>query len=168
MATAIRKENPADQSAIYSVTEIAFRDMPYADGTEQDIVNRLRSVGALHLSLVAELDDQVIGHVAFSPARADDGSKPWFALGPVSVLPQHQRQGIGSALINAGLTELDREGALGCILVGNPDYYRRFGFEVSSANAPDDETAPYFMIKRFADSVPSGVFRFHEAFYGEV
>ena len=112
----VREEQPQDHAAIYALTEVAFRDRPYADGDEQDVVNRLRERGALTLSLVATREDKVVGQVTFSPARNSDGSHPWFALGPVSVLPEYQSQGIGAALINAGLSHLQSQGALGCIL----------------------------------------------------
>ena len=167
MQALIRNEVDDDQAAIRSVTEIAFRDMPYAGGDEQDVIDRLRSMKALSLSLVATLDCDIVGHIAFSPARNADNTGPWFALGPVSVLPERQRRGIGSALIAAGLAEIEQRGALGCILMGNPDYYRRFGFELAPANAPDGEPAEFFMLKLFSPTSPAGAFRFHEAFYGD-
>ena len=139
--------------------------MPYAGGDEQDIIDRLRSAGALTVSLVATRDSEVIGHVAFSPARASDKSQLWFTLGPVSVLPAHQDQGIGSALIRAGLKRINELGALGCILVGNPEYYRRFGFELAPENAPQEDYKNFFMIKRFSSLQPSDAIYFHEAFF---
>ena len=90
--TSIRAETAADQHAIRSVTEAAFRGRPYAGGDEQDVIDRLRAAGVLTLSLVAEIDGEIIGHIAFSPAELSDDSQPWFALGPVSVLPEHQSQ----------------------------------------------------------------------------
>ena len=167
MPIEIRKETDDDHAAIRVVTETAFRDMPYSGGDEQDVIDRLRSVGALSLSLVATLDRDVIGHIAFSPARNADNTGPWFALGPVSVLPERQRRGIGSALIESGLADIEQRGALGCILMGNPDFYRQFGFEPAAANAPDNEPAEFFMLKLFTATGPAGAFRFHEAFYGD-
>ncbi len=149
------------------MTEIAFRDMPYADGDEQDVIERLRTAGALTLSLVAVLDRKIVGHIAFSPASVSDSTHPWFALGPVSVLPTHQRQGVGSALIERGLSEIRELGALGCILTGNPEYYRRFGFELSPQNVPENEPEDFFMLKLFTATKPMGAFQFHEAFYGD-
>ncbi len=142
--------------------------MPYAGGDEQDIVDRLRSVDALTVSLVAVVDDELVGHVAFSPAKSADATGPWFTLGPVSVLPGHQRSGIGSALIRAGLARIEAAGAAGCILTGNPDYYRRFGFELSPANAPQQDYAEFFMIRSFTLARPKGALRFHRAFYGDL
>ena len=163
----IRSERPADHAAIRRVTELAFRGKPYAGGDEQDVIDRLRAAGALTLSLVASVDAEIVGHCAFSPADAPDPSQPWFALGPVSVLPAFQHQGIGAALIEHGLSTIRSQGALGCILTGNPNYYRRFGFRVAPQNAPDNEPAEFFMIKIFAGDEPSGAFRFHQAFYGD-
>lgn len=163
---AIREELPADHDRVRRVTELAFRGREYADGDEQDVIDRLRAAGALALSLVATRHGEVVGHIAFSPATAGDGSSPWFALGPVSVLPDFQRQGIGSALVRRGLSELGEKGALGCILVGDPEYYRRFGFRASPDSAPDDEPKEYFMVKPFAPVEPGGRFNFHDAFHG--
>jgi len=142
--------------------------MPYAGGDEQDVIERLRSVGALALSLVAVCEGEIVGHVAFSPAIAADSTHPWFALGPVSVLPAHQNRGVGSALINLGLEQIRERGALGCILTGNPEYYRRFGFELAPQNVPVNEPEQFFMLKRFSAVSPTGAFQFHRAFYGDV
>ncbi len=164
MTVEIRDETTADIEAIYSVTERAFREMEYASGDEQDIVNRLRDAGALAISLVATIDGEVVGHVAFSPAGSSDSTGPWFTLGPVSVSPEVQRQGIGSALIKDGLAVLSEQGAAGCALVGNPDYYQRFGFGVSPDNSPEDDYRDFFMVLSFSDTQPSGPMSFHEAF----
>jgi len=163
----IRSERESDHARIRSVTELAFRDMPYADGDEQDVIERLRSAGALTLSLVAVLDREMVGHIAFSPANVADASHPWFALGPVSVLPTHQHRKIGSSLIERGLSEIRELGALGCILTGNPEYYRRFGFELAPQNVPKNEQKDFFMLKRLTAAKPTGAFQFHEAFYGD-
>ena len=161
----IRPEQPADRAAIAHVTELAFRDMPYSAGDEQDVIDRLRAADALVLSLVALVDEEVVGHIAFSPAHSAGGGS-WVALGPVSVVPGRQRQGIGSRLIERGLSLVRKQGARGCILVGDPGYYRRFGFELSPGNVPDGEPEEFFMLKRFDGPPPAGRFRFHEAFYG--
>ncbi len=163
----IREEQSEDYAAIYSVTKLAFRDMPFADGDEQDVIDRLRAQEALSLSLVAIIDKEVIGHIAFSNAFVEDGSQPWFALGPVSVTPTRQLHGIGSALINSGLAKIEQAGALGCILTGNPEYYKRFGFELAPQNVPANEPEKYFMLKLFKDVHPVGKFKFDKAFYGD-
>lgn len=164
----LRRESEADEATIRRITDAAFQDMPYASGDEAAIVDRLRRSGGLALSLVALLDGDRVGHVAFSPAMAADGSAPWFALGPVSVLPDRQRQGVGSALIRRGLKQLADDGALGCILVGDPKYYERFGFKLAPEQAPSPDYAPYFMLRCFSSTQPPtqpiGVLSFHEAF----
>ena len=164
----IRQERHSDHSVIYSVTETAFKNMSYAGGDEQDIVDRLRANGALSLSLVALQAGAVIGHIAFSSVVASDDSQPWFALGPVSVLPKYQGNGVGSQLITEGLGQVEALGALGCILTGHPPYYQRFGFELSPSNVPDGESAEYFMRKCFTSFKPSGPMCFDKAFYGNV
>jgi putative acetyltransferase len=124
----IRPERVTDVQAIASITEHAFRVHPFSQHTEQFIIEALRQSGALTISLVAEVSGQVVGHIAFSPVQISDGSPGWYALGPVAVTPSFQRQGIGQALVHAGLQELRRLGARGCVLVGEPGFYGRFGF----------------------------------------
>ncbi|MDR1190020.1 MAG: N-acetyltransferase [Bifidobacteriaceae bacterium] len=125
----IRDEAPDDIEMIATVTEAAFRDsgLP-GDRTEQYVVAALREARALTISLVAEEAGRMVGHIAFSPAVISDGATGWYTLGPVSVLPERQRQGIGSTLIHQGLGRLKAIGAKGSVLVGHPDYYPRFGF----------------------------------------
>ena len=168
MISEIRKELPIDYDRIRQVTELAFRGKAYAGGDEQDVIDRLRVADALVLSYVAISQEDVIGHIAFSPVIADDESSPWFALGPISVLPECQRQGIGSALIYRGLAELTEKGALGCLLMGDPAYYRRFGFRLSPEYTPSGELEEYFMVNWFTPFRPDGRFRFHGAFYGAI
>tara|TARA_R110002073_G_scaffold61577_3_gene154782 strand:+ start:4579 stop:5091 length:513 start_codon:yes stop_codon:yes gene_type:complete len=164
----IREEHQSDIDAIHLLTEEAFRPMPFAGGDEQDVIVRLRACGALTLSLVAVSAGGVVGQITFSPATAEDKSSPWFALGPVSVAPDRQGEGIGGQLINAGLELIDAMGALGCILTGNPVYYSRFGFMVSAKHSPENEPGEYFQLKLLAGKSPLGRFAFHDAFYGEV
>ncbi|MFT7653370.1 MAG: putative acetyltransferase [Candidatus Azotimanducaceae bacterium] len=163
----VRGERPEDIGDIFDITELAFRGRPYAGGDEQDLVNRLRDTNALALSLVAEIGGCVVGQITFSLASNSDESGPWFALGPVSVIPELQNEGIGSALINRGLAEIRDRGALGCILTGNPDYYQRFGFKLCPANVPAEESAEFFQLKILCASSTSGMFEFHPAFYQE-
>ena len=164
MPISLREETPADIAAIHAVTAAAFRDTPHASGTEANIVDALRRAGALSLSIVALDGDEIVGHVAFSPAKAGDESTRWFTLGPVSVLPGRQRSGIGSSLIRTGLDRLRRDGEAGCILVGDPGYYRRFGFESAPAQSPSPDYAPYFMALAFKAALPAGTMGFHPAF----
>lgn len=160
----IREERSADQAAITSVTMAAFQDHPVSRQTEHFIVDALRASGALSLSLVAEVDGQVVGHAAFSPVSISDGTADWFGVGPVSVWPAWQRQGVGTKLMEAGVALLKERGARGCALVGPPDYYRRFGF----ANRPEliHKGIPqeFFLVLPLAEPVPSGTVVFHAGF----
>ena len=160
----IRSETESDIQAIALVTEIAFRTCPYGEHTEQFIISALRAAGALTVSLVAELDGHVVGHVAFSPVTISDGSGGWYGLGPVSVLPQHQRQGIGTALINEGLSRLKARGARGCLLVGEPTYYERLGFRSPAALTLEGVPQKNFLALPFSKEMPKGAVTFHGAF----
>jgi len=161
----IRLERAGDEAAIYEVTADAFRGRPYAGGYEQDLLNRLRELGQLVLSLVAMDGDRLVGQITFSPVTLSDGSEPWFGLGPVSVTPECQGQGIGSRLIRAGLDEISARGALGCVLTGNPAYYQRFGFELAPNNVPEKESPAVFQLKLLTATKAEGTFAFHSAFY---
>jgi len=163
----IRPEEPEDVRAIWQVTKQAFAGRPYADGTEQDIVNGLREQGALAISLVAEHGGRVVGHVAFSPAVPEDLSAGWYTLGPVSVEPDVQRQGIGKALIRAGIDKLRELNAAGCIVVGDTNYYSQFGFAKAPDLAPSSELAEYFMILSLGCQAPRCRIGFHSAFHQE-
>ena len=160
----LRPETARDIHAIRELTRIAFASAPYSDGTESDVIDRLRSADALTLSLVAETDGEVVGQVTFSPAG---GSANWYALGPVAVQPERQSRGIGGTIIRAGLDQLRVIGATGCMLVGNPAYYSRFGFELTPELCPADEFAEFFQTVRLGNG-PTGSLSFHPAFYGDV
>ncbi|MEO1657972.1 MAG: N-acetyltransferase [Pseudomonadota bacterium] len=125
----IRPETHGDAEAITTLTERAFASMPYSDGSEPRIIAALRAAGELTLSLVAISEGKLLGQITFSPVTVDGLHDQWFGLGPVSVAPEHQRSGVGSALINEGLAQMKSAGAKGIVLVGDPAYYGRFGFE---------------------------------------
>jgi putative acetyltransferase len=125
----IRTEQPADDAAIDELTRAAFEPMPFSSGTEAPIIRALRCSGELTLSLVAEDEGDIVGHIAFSPVTIDGVHAGWFGLGPISVRADRQRQGIGKALIARGLELLRAQGAAGVALIGNPDIYGRVGFE---------------------------------------
>lgn len=165
---ALRLEKAADVPRIHALTQRAFTGRPYAAGDEQDVIDRLRRLNMLTLSLGAWEGTTLVGQITFSPAVCDDGTTPWFALGPVSVEPARQGLGIGGLLIRAGLQDIHDRGALGCILTGNPDYYARFGFVVSPEYAPRNEPPEFFMLHRFGASPPAGRFQFHKAFYEDI
>ncbi|HUF09391.1 MAG TPA: N-acetyltransferase [Rhodothermales bacterium] len=160
----IRDETTADAAVITEVTAAAFESLEISGHTEQFIIEALRSAGALTLSLVAELDGRVIGHMAFSPVTISDGAKDWYGLGPVSVLPEYQRRGVGKALILEGLSRLKNLNAKGCCLVGHPEYYRKFGFENVAGLAVDGVPDEVFFALSFDGRLPQGRVMFHEGF----
>ena len=160
----IRPEISADADAITAVTLAAFQTLEISQHTEQFIVRALRSAGALAVSLVAELDGHMVGHVTFSLVTLSDGTPDWYGLGQVSVLPAHQRQGIGKALIREGLERLQKMGARGCCLVGHPDYYRKFGFRNPDQLSHPGVPPEYFLALSFDGHWPEGTVTFHEAF----
>lgn len=163
----LRHERAADIEAITRVTVEAFRDHPISKHTEQYIIHALRAAGALALSLVAEIHGQVVGHIAFSPVSVSDGAAGWYFLGPVSVLPVHQSQGIGQTLIKEGLALLKDRGARGCALVGDPNYYRRFGFRNYPQLVHERIPQEVFLALPFTEEVPNGFVSFHEGFWAE-
>jgi putative acetyltransferase len=163
----IRPERASDEAAIRAVTELAFAGKPYSDGSEPAIVDRLRAAGALTLSLVAEMDARILGHVAFSPVAISDGASGWYGLGPVSVHPDRQGEGIGTALINSGLQQLREVGAAGCVLLGDPGYYHRFGFARLDGLELPDFPPEYFMGLVLHGPQASGIVSYHHAFYGD-
>lgn len=165
--TIIRDETPADVNAIAEVTIAAFRTLEISHHTEQFIVAALRAAKALTVSLVAKTDGRVIGHIAFSPVAISDGTRNWYGLGPVSVSPEHQRRGIGKALIAEGLRRLKELGGQGCCLVGHPDYYRQFGFRNSPELVLEGVPPEVFFVLPFDGPVPHGTVVFHGAFMAE-
>ncbi|MBU1397106.1 MAG: N-acetyltransferase [Gammaproteobacteria bacterium] len=160
----IRSEIAADVRAIAEVTVAAFEALEISNHTEQYIIAALRAAKALTLSLVAEMDGRVIGHIAFSPVTISDGTRDWYGLGPVSVLPAYQRQGVGKALIREGLARLKAMNAQGCCLVGHPDYYRKFGFINMPGLVLEGVPQAVFFALPFDGQAPRGTVAFHEAF----
>jgi len=160
----IRRETDSDVSAITEVTAAAFKTLEISNHTEQFIIAALRAAKALTLSLVAEADGRVMGHIAFSPVTISDGTRNWYGLGPVSVLPAYQRQGIGKALIQEGLSRLKDMNAQGCCLVGHPDYYRKFGFSNMSGLVHEGVPQEVFFALSFDGHTPQGTVAFHEGF----
>ncbi len=160
----IRNERDTDIAAITEVTIAAFKNHPISNQTEQFIIHALRAARALTVSLVVEIDGQVVGHIAFSPISISDGSTDWYGLGPVSVLPDYQRQGIGKTLINEGLFILKETGGQGCALVGPPDYYKRFGFKNYPELIHEGIPQEVFLVRHFTEKMPNGIVVFHEGF----
>ena len=164
MNLTIRPERVGDEDAIRSVTREAFAGQPHSDGCEPAIVDRLRADGDLALSLVAEEDGRIIGHIAFSRVTISDGAAEWYGLGPVSVLPEKQRCQVGAQMVQHGLRELASRGARGVVLLGDPAYYRRFGFEHDPALAYPGPPPEYFQRLVIAGEPPAGVVRYAKAF----
>jgi putative acetyltransferase len=160
----IRAETKADVQAIEAVTTAAFLNAPHTSHTEQHIVNALRRAGKLAVSLVAETDGAVIGHVAVSPVSLSDGSEGWFGLGPVSVLPAYQRRGIGSRLVQEALRLARESGASGCVVLGDPEYYGRFGFRVKPDLGLPGIPPEYFQVLSFKSSETRGIVSYDDAF----
>ncbi len=160
----IRDETRSDIEAISKLTIAAFKNLAISNHTEQFIINALREANALTISLVAEIDGQVVGHIAFSPVTISDGATGWYGLGPVSVLPEHQEKGIGKSLIGEGLSLLKKLGGHGCVLVGHPNYYPRFGFRNFPELVYEGVPQEVFFALPFTGKVPTGAVVFHEGF----
>lgn len=145
---ALRPETCDDIESIRRVIEVAFRPVEHSDHTEQDIVARLRDDNALTVSLVAEKNNQGVGHVAASPVTFGS-TEGWFGLGPVSVLPDQQGMGIGSELVKAALDQLKKAGAAGAVVLGDPEFYTRFGFKQVPGVYFPGAPAEYFTVLPF-------------------
>jgi putative acetyltransferase len=139
MLIGVREEHPSDIATIRDLNRRAF-----GQDQEGNIVDALRSNGAALLSLVATLNGRVVGHILYSPLSVG-GEVTGAALGPMAVLPEHQRQGIGSELVKAGNRKLEDSGCPFIVVVGHPQFYPRFGFRPASTQGircewevPDD------------------------------
>jgi putative acetyltransferase len=163
----IRNEKNSDIEVISEITIAAFRTLAISNHTEQFIINALRKADALTLSLVAEIDGQVVGHIAFSPVTISDGATGWYGLGPVSVLPEYQKKGIGKSLISEGLSLLKKLRGQGCVLVGHPDYYKQLGFRNIPELVHEGVPQEVFFALPFTEKVPKGIVEFHEGFWAK-
>ncbi len=162
----LRPETDADVVAIFSVTQDAFRHEPYSEHTEGPVIDALRAAGALALSLVAEAQGRVVGHVAFSPvsiAGPAGITAGWYGLGPIAVAPDCQGRGIGSMLVIEGLARLRGRGAAGCVVLGRPHYYSRFGFQPAAALVRPDVPPEYFLVQAWRGRA-RGTVQYHRAF----
>lgn len=160
----IRPEEPTDAAAIRALTEAAFAGAEHTSGTEGAIVDALRAAGALTLSLVAEQDGAIVGHAAFSPVRIEGEDSCWFGLGPVSVAPDRQGGGIGAELIREGLSVLQNRDAAGCVVLGDPAYYGRFGFTSDHALRYPGVPAQYFQSLQWSGDPAAGEVAYHPGF----
>ncbi|NBF08990.1 GNAT family N-acetyltransferase [Pseudomonas sp. Fl4BN1] len=164
MSVILRAERADDIPAIEQVTREAFLDAAHSSHTEQYIVNALRSAGALTLSLVAEDEGQVVGHAAISPVTLSSGEPGWYGLAPVSVTPARQGQGIGAQLVRQLLAQLQALGAAGCVVLGDPGYYSRFGFQAGQGPLLPGVPPEYFQALAFHGPYPTGEVSFHPGF----
>ncbi len=166
----IRHESELDLNHIESITYQAFENHPHhepgAKPTEHLIVNRLREANALTLSLVCEEEEQLIGHIALSPVLIGGSESRWLGLGPVSVAPSHQGKGIGGALIREALSQVQNLGFEGVVLLGEPQYYGRFGFKAQPELTLSGVPAEYFLALSFNGEFPEGEVSYHSAFFG--
>jgi putative acetyltransferase len=164
----IRSECESDLDAINDLVYKAFlnhpKHVPGALPTEHTIVKGLRASGALSVSLVAEDNGVIVGHIAFSGVLIDGESVGWYGGGPLAVHPSRQRQGIGSALIDRGISALRERGAHGVALVGDPKYYARFGFKPDSDLLITGVPPEYVLVLPLEMPKPAGNISFHAAF----
>jgi putative acetyltransferase len=137
--TLVRCENTGDTERIRLINETAF-----GGSEEADLVESLRTEGAVLLSLVAEVQNAIVGHILFSRMfiETSTGPVPAAALAPMAVLPEHQRRGVGGKLIRHGLNILRERGEQIVIVVGHPEYYPRFGFSSEKTRALESTFAP--------------------------
>ena len=160
----VRDERPGEEAEIGALITRAFLTAAHASGTEAQIVSGLREAQALRHSLVAVESGVIVGHIGFSEVLIGGKACGWFALGPVAVTPERQREGIGGALVRAGLARLEAEGAAGCVLVGDPGYYGRFGFTADPALHVDKVPSEYVLALPLAGPRVAGVITHHPAF----
>lgn len=164
MNVILRRETFSDAAAIRAVTQAAFLDAPHSSGTEQFIVEALRAADRLSVSLVALEDDEIVGHVAVSPVSISNGAQGWYGLGPISVLPKRQGCGIGTRMMQGAIDALKVMQARGCVLLGDPGFYVRFGFRNVPALVLPDVPAQFFQALAFQPPIPEGTVTYHAAF----
>lgn len=160
----IKNESLSDYHAIDALIQSAFANHPYSNNTEYLIVQKLRADNALALGLVAEVENNIVGYIAFSEVLINGQKANWYGLGPIAVLPKFQRQGIGTLLIRQGIDKIKKQGAHGIVLVGDPTYYNQFGFlrhpELIYNAAPEE----YFLSIPFIPEYKKGVVEYHPSF----
>jgi putative acetyltransferase len=162
----IRPERREDSPQIRHVNELAF-----GQPAEADLVDKLRKACAEALSLVAEDDGEIVGHILFTPVVVDRQPALGMGLAPMAVVPDRQRQGIGSQLVRRGLDDLRERGCPFVVVVGHPTYYPRFGFEpaskhglVSQWTGMPDAAFMVLVLDLHAMAQASGVARYRDEF----
>lgn len=161
----VRPEQPADAPAISTVIAAAFENHPHSNQTEHQVVEALRKAEAMPISLVAVDGGSVIGHVAFSTVTIGGEDHGWLGLGPVAVRPDRQRREVGTSLILSGLDDAREAGFRGCVVLGDPNYYRRFGFAPDARLVLEGFPQEHFMALPFGEfNAPTGKVAYHPAF----
>ncbi|BCM90307.1 hypothetical protein IAD21_02158 [Abditibacteriota bacterium] len=160
----LRDERAGDADAVRHVLQEAFRNHPHSSGRESLLVDALRESKALDVALVVEVDGIVVGHIAFSKVTIAGTFCGWYGLGPIAVLPAYQSRGIGSTLIREGLERLQSQGAAGCVVLGEPGYYGRFGFKVRPGLELEGVPVEYFLAMSFDGSEPQGLVKYRPEF----
>lgn len=160
----IRDEAAGDEGPIDDVLHAAFRDHPFSRQNEAAIVQSLRRDGALRLSLVATVDGAVVGHLAGSAVRVQGQHAGWCGLGPIGVLPGRQRAGIGSTLVRSALRRLAGRGVPGCVVLGDPAWYGRFGFAAHPGLVLPGAPGSHFLALALAGPLPQGEVAYPAAF----
>lgn len=163
MTILIRRETEQDIPAIEAVIAAAFLEATHSNHAEQYIVRELRSANQLAISLVAESDHKIVGHIAVSPVEISDGSTDWYGLGPLAVVPACQGQGIGGKLMSQALAVLETRNAAGCVVLGDARYYTRFGFAVEPLLQLPGVPVEYFLALALRGSA-RGVVAYSRAF----
>ena len=167
MIIQLRSERSGDRALISRIVRRAFWEAPHTGHNEVAVVLGLRQAGALSLSLLLEAEGQAVGYVAVSPVTLSDGSPGWYGIGPVAILPEWQRQGLGSTLMEKVLEALSSSSSLdarGVVLLGDPAFYTRFGFRpVPGLTLPGFPEA-YFMARVLRGEIPSATVAYHAAF----
>ncbi len=163
-AIIIRPETSGDEQAIHHLAQAAFDGMLRSDGSEPDLIDKLRRDGDLALSLIAADSDRIVGHIAFSPVTISDNTQGWYGLGPVAVHPESQGQGIGFRLVQRGIADMREIGAKGVVVLGDPAYYNRFGFEDDPQLTFDGYPPELFQRLLLEGRAPSGAVIYAKAF----
>ncbi|MDE2183731.1 MAG: N-acetyltransferase [Alphaproteobacteria bacterium] len=160
----IRDQQAGDRTAIRDVVQAAFATAEHRSGTEGAIVDALRAAAMLTVSLVVDEDGELLGHIAFSPVRIDGRDGGWYGLGPLSVRPDRHKQGIGAALVAEGIARLRALGAQGCVVLGDPGYYGRFGFVQDAGLRLAGVPPQHFLRLMIAGEPARGMVAYHAAF----
>ena len=168
VAVRIRPENTSEGTVIRNVLFHAYNDHQYSERKEHRVVDALRHSDAHTLSLVAEDPKRgVVGHLSVSPVAINGEDMGWYCIGPVGVLPEEQKKGVGTALLRRAVRTMDSMGAEGLVLIGNPAYSKRFGFRNDSRLTIPELQPEQVMILPLGKEVPTGIVELHPAFTDE-